>query len=157
MALQKISRPSIFASKPISMTISMDGGGSGSCALCTQTAALAQDMLNAVTSFHRLHLKVTGLGSYAAHKALNEAYDAFGDHADDLVEEFQGAEETLLEYPNTAPTELNSVEEGLEHLRKLKDKINSLQASMPYSEIVNQLDNAKSTINGVKYKLLFLK
>lgn len=154
--MQKLSRNSIFSSKPIAMVM-MSGGESSSCALCTQTAALVQDMMNAVTSFHRLHLKVTGLGSYAAHKALNEAYDAFGDHADDLAEEFQGAEETLLEYPNTAPTELNSVEEGLEHLRKLKDKITSLQSSMPYSEIVNILDDSKSTINEIKYKLLFLK
>jgi len=154
--MQKLSRPSIFASKPISMTISMDGG-SGSCALCTQTAALVQDMLNAVTSFHRIHLKVTGLGSFAAHKALNEAYDAFGDHADDLAEQFQGAEEVLLEYPNTAPTEINSVEEAIDNLRKLKQKISDLQSSMPYSEIVNALDEAKSTANSIKYKLLFLK
>jgi len=28
---------------------------------------------------------------------------------------------------------------------------------MPYSEIVNDLDNIKSTINSIKYKLLFLK
>jgi len=154
--MQKLSRPSIFASKPISMTISMDGG-SGSCALCTQTAALVQDMLNAVTSFHRIHLKVTGLGSFAAHKALNEAYDAFGDHADDLAEQFQGAEEVLLEYPNTAPTEINSVEEAIDNLRKIKQKISDLQSSMPYSEIVNTLDEAKSTANSIKYKLLFLK
>ena len=154
--MQKLSRPSIFASKPITMMVSMDGG-SGSCALCTQTAALVQDMLNAVTSFHRIHLKVTGLGSYAAHKALNKAYDAFGDHADDLAEQFQGAEEVLLEYPNTAPTEINSVEEAIDHLRKLKQKISDLQGSMPYSEIVNTLDEAKSTANSIKYKLLFLK
>ncbi len=31
------------------------------------------------------------------------------------------------------------------------------QAVMPYSQIVNDLDNVKSTIDGVKYKLLFLK
>jgi len=152
--MQKISRTSIFSAKPSVMMV-MDGGGSESCALCMQTAALAQDMLNAVTSLHRLHLKVTGLGSYAAHKAID--YDAFGDHADDLVEEYQGAEEKILELPNTAPSELNSVEEGLDFLRKMKDKITSLQNNMPHSEIVNLLDNAKSTINGIKYKLLFLK
>ena len=154
--MQKLTRPSIFTSKPSIVMVSMDGG-SESCALCMQTAALAQDMLNAVTSLHRLHLKVTGLGSYAAHKALNEGYDAFGDHADDLVEEYQGAEEKILELPNTAPSELNSVEEGLDFLRKMKDKITGLQNNLPHSEIVNLLDNAKSTINSVKYKLLFLK
>lgn len=154
MAMQKISRPSVFSmSGPNMMSPAI--GGSETCALCIQTAALAQDMLNCVTSLHRLHLKVTGLGSFAAHKGID--YDAFGDHADDLVEEYQGAEEKILELPNTAPYELNTVEEGLDYLRKMKDKITSLQSVMPHSEIVNLLDNAKSTINGIKYKLLFLK
>jgi hypothetical protein len=152
--MRTLSKPSIFASKPVTIMMDMDSG-SESCALCIQTAALAQDMLNAVTSLHRLHLKVTGLGSFAAHKGLD--YDAFGDHADDLVEEYQGAEEKILELPNTAPSELNSVEEGLEFLRKMKDKITNLQNNMPHSEIVNLLDETKSTINGIKYKLLFLK
>ncbi len=152
--MQKLSRPSIFASKPMTISVSMDGG-SESCALCMQTAALAQDMLNAVTSLHRLHLKVTGLGSYAAHKAID--YDAFSGHADDLVEQYQGAEEKIIELPNTAASELNSVEDGLEFLRKMKDKVSGLQNNMPHSEIVNLLDEIKSTINGIKYKLLFLK
>lgn len=152
--MQKLSRPSIFASKPMTISVSMDGG-SESCALCMQTAALAQDMLNAVTSLHKLHLKVTGLGSFAAHKGLD--YDAFGDHADDLVEQYQGAEEKIIELPNTAASELNSVEDGLEFLRKMKDKVTGLQNNMPHSEIVNLLDEIKSTINGIKYKLLFLK
>ena len=154
--MQKLSRNSIFSSKPMTISVSMDGG-SESCALCMQTAALGQDMLNAVTSLHKLHLKVTGLGAYAAHKALNQGYDEFGDHADDLIEQYQGAEEKILELPNTAPAELNTVEEGLDYLRKMKDKIESLQAVMPHSEINNLLDEAKSTINSVKYKLLFLK
>lgn len=152
--MQKLSRPSIFSTKPMTISVSMDGG-SESCALCMQTAALAQDMLNAVTSLHKLHLKVTGLGSFAAHKGLD--YDAFGDHADDLVEQYQGAEEKIIELPNTAPSELNSVEDGLDFLRKMKDKVTGLQNNMPHSEIVNLLDEIKSTINGIKYKLLFLK
>ena len=154
--MRSLQRPGIFSiSGPTPMSPAM--GGQEICALCMQTAALAQDMLNAVTSLHRLHLKVTGLGSYAAHKALNQGYDAFGDHADNLVEEYQGAEEKLLELPNTAPSELNSVEDALDFLCKMKDKITALQSIIPHSEIVNLLDNAKSTINGVKYKLLFLK
>lgn len=154
--MRSLQRPGIFSiSGPTPMSPAM--GGQETCALCIQTAALAQDMLNAVTSLHRLHLKVTGLGSYAAHKALNQGYDAFGNHADDLVEEYQGAEEKILELPNTAPSELNSVEDALDFLCKMKDKITALQSIILHSEIVNLLDNAKSTINGVKYKLLFLK
>lgn len=151
--MRSLQKPGIFSVSGPSMAAMMPQ--SETCGLCIQTAALAQDMLNAVTSLHRLHLKVTGLGSFAAHKAID--YDAFSEHADDLVEEYQGAEEKILDLPNTAPSELNSVEEGLEFLRKMKDKITALQSVMPHSEIVNGLDNAKSTINGIKYKLLFLK
>jgi hypothetical protein len=151
--MRALQKPGIFSISSAAISSMMPQAET--CSVCLQTAAIAQDMLNAVTSLHKLHLKVTGLGSYAAHKAID--YDAFSGHADDLVEGFQGAAEKLLELPNTAASELNSVEDGLEFLRKMYDKICSLQSIMPYSEIVNDLDTVKTTINGIKYKLLFLK
>jgi hypothetical protein len=48
-----------------------------------------------------------GAGSYAAHKALNDLYDALPGHADDLAEGFQGAAEKLLSY-KTANIEYSS-------------------------------------------------
>ena len=150
--MQRLQRPSVFSSSSMNMMPQAE-----TCAVCLQTAALAQDLLNAVTTIHKIHLKVTGLGSYAAHKALNEFYDEIGDHADSVVEQFQGAEEKLLEMPNTAPVELNSVEETIDYLRKLKEKTAALQSIMPHSEIVNQLDEVKSLIDSTKYKLIFLK
>lgn len=39
---------------------------------------------------HKEHFKVTGTGSYAAHKALNEFYDGILDLADGFVESYQG-------------------------------------------------------------------
>jgi DNA-binding ferritin-like protein len=122
-----------------------------------KTSSLVSELMNAATSIHKLHLKVTGIGSYAAHKALNELYDALPGHADDLAEGFQGAAEKLLNYEDSSPRILNSVEEGLSYIRDLYQQVTSLQAVMPYSEIVNDLDLVKSTLNGVKYKLLFLK
>jgi DNA-binding ferritin-like protein len=132
-------------------------GGSSDDSLETKTAALVSELMNAATSIHKIHLKVTGLGSFAAHKALNELYDALPGHADDLAEGFQGAAEKLLTYEDFAPRILNSVEESLSYMRELVTQVTSLQQVMPYSEIVNDLDLVKSTINGVKYKLLFLK
>lgn len=143
MAYQKISRPTAYST-----------GGSS---LESMTAACVSELMNAATSFHKLHLKVTGMGSYAAHKALNELYDALPGHADEIAEDFQGASEKLLEYQDVAPRVLNSVSEALAYLREMKEMVTSLQNIMPYSEIVNELDNVKTTINGVKYKLLFLK
>ena len=129
--------------------------GSANCD--TMTAACVSELMNAATSIHKLHLKVKGTGSYAAHKALNELYDAFPGHADDLAEGYQGASEKLLDYKEAAPRTLNTVEEGIAYLRDLYKMINALQAKMPYSEIVNSLDTVKDTINSGKYKLLFLK
>ena len=123
----------------------------------TMTAACVSELMNAATSIHKLHLKVKGTGSYAAHKALNELYDALPGHADDLAEGYQGASEKLLDYKEAAPRTLNTVEEGIAYLRDIYQMINSLQAKMPYSEIVNSLDTVKDTINSGKYKLLFLK
>jgi DNA-binding ferritin-like protein len=113
--------------------------------------------MNAATSIHKLHLKVTGTGSFAAHKALNELYDALPGHADDLAEGYQGAAEKLLSYTETAPRILNTVEDGLGYIREMISMVSNLQSKMPYSEIVNDLDTIKSTLNSAKYKLLFLK
>ena len=123
----------------------------------SQTAACITELMNASTSFHKLHLKVQGPGSFSEHKALNELYDALPGHADDIAEGYQGACEKILQYEDFAPRILNNVEDALSYLREMKLMINGLQEIMPHSEIVNDLDNVKSTINSIKYKLLFLK
>ena len=121
------------------------------------TAACVSELMNAATSIHKLHLKVTGTGSYAAHKALNELYDALPGHADDLAEGFQGAHEKLLSYTEVAPRKLDTVADGIDYIKDMYDMVSKLQDKMPYSEIVNELDTVKSTLNSTKYKLLFLK
>ena len=121
------------------------------------TAACVSELMNAATTFHKLHLKVTGVGSYAAHKALNDLYDALPGHADDLAEGFQGAAETLLKYNDEVPKTLNTVDDGVRYVKMLVEMVSSLQDKMPFSELVNELDNVKSTLNSAKYKLLFLK
>jgi len=121
------------------------------------TSACVTELMNAAQSFHKLHLKITGTGSYAAHKALNELYDALPGHADDLAEGFQGASEKLLSYTDVAPRKLDSVTDAVDYLKDMCDMVCKLQDKMPYSEIVNDLDTIKSTMNSAKYKLLFLK
>jgi DNA-binding ferritin-like protein len=123
----------------------------------TMTAACVSELMNAATSIHKLHLKVTGTGSFAAHKALNELYDALPGHADDLAEGYQGASEKLLTYSEVSPRTLNTVEDALDYIREITTMVSNLQTKMPYSEIVNDLDTIKSTLNSAKYKLKFLK
>lgn len=119
-------------------------------------ASCVSELMNAATSFHKLHLKVTGPGSYAAHKALNGLYDALPGHADDLAEGYQGAAEVLLKYQEPSPRILETVEDAIWYIKDMYAMINTLQEALPYSEIVNDLDNAKSTLNSAKYKLKFL-
>jgi len=123
----------------------------------SMVAACVSELMNAATSFHKLHLKVTGAGSFAAHKALNELYDALPGHADDLAEGYQGAAEILLQYSDVSPRSLSTVADGLGYIRDITAMVSNLQAKVPYSEIVNSLDTVKDTLNSAKYKLLFLK
>ena len=150
-----MEKPRMLKRDAVSSTSYSSAPAAGS--LETMTAACVSELMNAATSIHKLHLKVKGTGSYAAHKALNELYDALPGHADDLAEGFQGAAEKLLDYKEVAPRALNSVEDALAYIREMTNMVSGLQAKMPYSEIVNELDTVKSTLNSTKYKLLFLK
>jgi DNA-binding ferritin-like protein len=123
----------------------------------SMTADLVEELMNASTSFHKLHLQVEGIGSFAAHKALNEIYDALPGLADSIAEGYQGAAEKLLVYNDQGPVILKSVKDAISYLRDITDMVNELQKVMPYSEIVNTLDTVKDAVNSAKYKLIFLK
>lgn len=119
--------------------------------------ALMSDLLESITVVHKAHLKVTGDGSYAAHKAMGEFYDEIGDLADDLIEGYQGLTETLLELaPGEAPS-FKTAKDCVSYLNTIYKKVDAVQAVCTYSEVNNDLDNVKSLINSTKYKLLFLK
>ena len=141
--------------RAVASTASYSAPTTGSCD--SMTAACVTELMNAATSFHKLHLKVSGAGSYAAHKALNDLYDALPGHADDLAEGYQGAAVMLLSYSDVTPRKLDTVADGISYLNDITAMVNGLQAKMPYSEIVNDLDTIKSTINSARYKLTFLK
>lgn len=119
--------------------------------------ALVSELMNAVVSFHKLHLKITGQGSYSVHKALNELYEELPDLIDSIAEGYQGATEKLLKCTENSPKSLYSKEEVVSYIRELSSMITEIQGKIPYSEVVNDLDNVKSTLNSAKYKLLFLQ
>jgi len=155
-----ISRPQPVVTQPKSEPAKPQptpDAGVGGSSLDTMTAACATEMMNASISFHRLHLKVTGDGSFAAHKALGEFYEGLHGHADTLVEGYQGVAEKLLKYTDMPIRTLDTTADAVGYLRDLYNAINKLQGMMPYSEIVNNLDLVKDSINSTKYKLLFLK
>ena len=157
---ETVSRPTVTVNQPKTEPAKPQptpDAGVGGSSLDNMVAACASELMNARTSIHKLHLKVTGEGSFAAHKALNELYDALPDHADTLVEGYQGAAEKIISYTEVAPRTLDTVADGVAYLRDIYAMINKLQGMLPYSEIVNNLDLVKDSINSTKYKLLFLK
>jgi DNA-binding ferritin-like protein len=122
---------------------------------------LVVELMDASTKFHILHLTITGPGSYAAHKALNELYDALPGLADNIAEGYQGATGEIPKYPADMPANvcapaMSSVKEAISYIEELHSKISKLQDAVPYTEIVNDLDAIKSTLNSAKYKLKFL-
>ena len=122
---------------------------------------LVVELMDAATKFHILHLTITGPGSYAAHKALGDLYDALPGHADDIAEGYQGATGEIPNYPadmpgNVCAPAMSTVKEAISYIEELHAKICRLQDAITYSEIVNDLDTIKSTLNSAKYKLKFL-
>lgn len=157
---KKISRPSVTVDQPkeeSAKPVPTPNSGVGGSSLDTMTAACATEMMNGAISFHRLHLKVKGDGSYAAHQALGGFYEGLHGHADTLVEGYQGVAEKLLTYKDMPIRTLDDTADAVAYLRDMYNSINKLQGMMPYSEIVNNLDLVKDSINSTKYKLLFLK
>lgn len=138
----KLKRPAVNTEDPLSQ----------------KTAALVTELMNAAVSTHKLHLKVTGPGSFAVHTALGSFYEGLPGMADSIAEGFQGAHETLLNCSlEKSPRVLYSVEDCLNYMRELYMMVSDLQAAMPHTEIVNDLDLIKSLINSTKYKLLYLQ
>lgn len=123
---------------------------------CMETAQLASNLLSLGTSMHKLHLKVTGVGSYAAHKAIGDFYEGIPGLVDDVVEQYQGAREKLLDFPPAKMYDCRTPMEAVSHLKEVYAEVTALQAMMPFSEVTNQLDEIKSLIASTKYKLLFL-
>jgi hypothetical protein len=157
---KKITRPTVTVTQPKEEPAKPQptpDAGVGGSSLDTMTAACATEMMNAATSFHRLHLKITGEGSYAAHKALGSFYEKLHDFADTLIEGYQGTAEKLLSYKDMPIRTLDTTADAVAYLRDMYNAVNKLQGMMPYSEIVNNLDLVKDAINSTKYKLLFLK
>ena len=117
---------------------------------------LVSNMFASTTAAHILHLSITGDGSYARHKALNEYYDELPGLLDSIVEEYQGHNLKLLEIPTITPPTVKTVKEFVDHLNSLYIIVDQAQESTMCSSLKNTLDETKSLINTTKYKLHFL-
>lgn len=105
---------------------------------------------------HAMHLKVTGVGSDATHRALGELYEELPDLIDALSEAYQGYYGTLLnlkfetgnEYLSYKPVDY--VAEILKHVEQCKIKYQN------NSMILNEIDVLVKELASTHYKLKFL-
>lgn len=107
---------------------------------------------------HREHLRVTGVGSYAAHKALNEFYDEIVDNADAIAEAYQGRHGIMepIPYLNPGVMKGNSADILQSHLDAV-EKMRYQAADKDETAIQNLIDEAVATYLSALYKLRNLK
>lgn len=108
-------------------------------------------LLHAATNGHILHLQTK---SYAEHKALQAYYENLPDLVDNIIEQWQGAYQTIVEYPvgYAAP---NS--DALQEVTTVRDFVVKNRAIVgDYTSIQNQVDELMSLLDSTVYKLTFL-
>lgn len=105
---------------------------------------------------HIYHLQVQGMGSYAAHKALNNYYEDIVDLIDGLAEAYQGRYGIITGYKmSESIREDNNARMYFDGLAKF---VETIRKQIPQdSYIQNQIDEVVDLIESTKYKLKFLQ
>jgi hypothetical protein len=105
------------------------------------------------TQAHIFHLQVTGPGSFAAHKALNEYYDEIIGLADGIAESYQGRYGIITGYKGEGQW-IEDITQVVKYFEALcmyveKNRVSLVQDSY----IQNQIDEVVALIESTKYKL----
>jgi hypothetical protein len=112
---------------------------------------------------HRAHFKAQGNGSYAAHVALNDFYDAIIDNADTITEKYQGEFGVLIDIPFLEPSDASVADVYGTILAELKahkgwiDQHRYEVCPKEKTAIQNLIDESLELYQEVIYKLSFLK
>ena len=105
---------------------------------------------------HRAHLRVTGPGSFAAHSALGEFYEAIIDNADSITEAYQGRH-GIIEIPYLPMPKQEDYVAVLETLLDDIEKLRYDAVDKKDTAIQNLIDTAVETFLSTLYKLRKLR
>jgi DNA-binding ferritin-like protein len=123
-----------------------------------EVAGFIDCVMTSAVIAHKMHLKVTGLGSYAAHVALNDLYEALPGHGDDLAEKYQGYHGKLIEAYPSMDQEEHMSKSPLEFVTWLLEYVEKERGCFgTVSALQNLVDELVGDIATAKYKLTFLK
>lgn len=123
-----------------------------------EVAEFIDCILTGAVIAHKMHLRETGKGSFAAHLALLDLYKALPKHADDLAEKYQGYKGVIL--PNVS--EVDQMEYlKMNHLEYVEYLIKDVEEDRvcfgDCSALQNLVDELLSTLFTARYKLKFLE
>ena len=106
---------------------------------------------------HKMHLRETGTGSYAAHKALNKLYEVLPEHADTIAEAYQGKMGIILPQVSMVDQDEYLAMNHLEYVEYLiKDVEEDRSVFGDCSTMQNLVDELLADLYSVRYKLKFL-
>lgn len=109
-------------------------------------------LLSCATQIHIYHLRAKGAGSFAAHMALGELYDAMPDMADTIAESIQG-KMGLLVYDMTV-TYNSNYPEAASYVREVIKYVETTRKSICQDTYVqNQIDGVVEKLYSTLYKL----
>jgi hypothetical protein len=108
-------------------------------------------LLHASTNGHLLHLQTT---SYAQHKALQGYYEKLPDAVDTIIEQYQGAYSTIIEYPDVYEKPKLTPYEEVKYIRDFIVENRSVVGD--YTSLQNEVDALLSIVEATMYKLTFL-
>lgn len=105
---------------------------------------------------HIYHLQVQGMGSFAAHKALQEYYEGIIDNIDGIAESYQGRYGIITGYK--MPEAIREDNNARMYFDGLSKFVETIRTQIPQdSYIQNQIDEVVDLIESTKYKLKFLQ
>lgn len=121
------------------------------CPVHAQLATLVKSLFTARDAAHIVHLATD---SYAAHKALNELYDALVDHADSIAEAAQGKYSVLdIEHADSVAFDMTSPQALVGSLVQWLE--NEARCMVPANDtyLLNLLDSVFETVYSASYKI----
>ena len=111
-------------------------------------------LFTAYVQTHTFHLQVKGKGSFAIHMALNELYEAIPGFIDEIVESYQGKYSIITDYKVNNISNFTDKLQIITYLKNLHLFIdNNREKLFQDSDILNTIDEIKSTIKQTLYKL----
>ena len=119
---------------------------------------LASYYFHSRTQTHVFHLRLKGVGAYAAHKALQVYYEEIVELIDGLIESYQG-KYGLIEFEDVTSIDNNaSIDNIINYFEQLATELEKMRSDEYLQDtwVQNQIDNIAELIYSTKYKLVNL-